>query len=180
MIVISDEFVTLDTPDGPMRTHIVRCAAPGRYPGIVFHSEIFQITAPVRRTAAFIAGHGYKVAMPEIFHEFETAGTVFALRPSWFGSGQCAQDHQEAGQLRRRRQRCDEPGPARCRLLLRHRHPQGRPRRGHARRLARARQRHPRRTAHDLGRQDPHIPLEGRMNLLAPSTSSTCASTATR
>ena len=78
MIVISVEFVTLDTPDGPMRTQIVRCAAPGRYPGIVFHSEIFQITAPVRRTAAFIAGHGYKVAMPEIFHEFETAGTVFA------------------------------------------------------------------------------------------------------
>ena len=78
MIVISDEFVTLDTPNGPMRTHIVRPAAPGRYPGIVFYSEIFQITAPIRRTAAFFAGHGYIVAMPEIYHEFEPAGTVFA------------------------------------------------------------------------------------------------------
>ena len=52
MIVLSDEFVTLDTPFGPMRTHITRPAAPGRYPGIVFYSEIFQITAPIRRMAA--------------------------------------------------------------------------------------------------------------------------------
>ena len=30
MIVISDEHVELSTPYGPMRTHIVRPAAPGR------------------------------------------------------------------------------------------------------------------------------------------------------
>ena len=78
MIIINDEYVTLDTPSGPMRTHIVRPAAPGRYPGIVFYSEIFQITAPIRRTAAMLAGHGYIVAMPEIYHEFEPAGTILA------------------------------------------------------------------------------------------------------
>jgi len=78
MIIINDEYVTLDTPKGPMRTHIVRPAAPGHYPGIVFYSEIFQITTPIRRTAAMLAGHGYIVAMPEIYHEFEPAGTVFA------------------------------------------------------------------------------------------------------
>ncbi len=78
MIIVNDEYVTLDTPTGPMRTHIVRPAAPGRYPGIVFYSEIFQITAPIRRTAAMIAGHGYIVAMPEIYHEFEPAGTILA------------------------------------------------------------------------------------------------------
>jgi carboxymethylenebutenolidase len=78
MIIINDEHVTLDTPKGPMRTHIVRPAAPGRYPGIVFYSEIFQITAPIRRTAAMLAGHGYIVAMPEIYHEFEPAGTILA------------------------------------------------------------------------------------------------------
>ncbi len=76
MIIINDEHVTLDTPSGPMRTHIVRPAAPGRYPGIIFYSEIFQITAPIRRTAAMLAGHGYIVAMPEIYHEYESAGTV--------------------------------------------------------------------------------------------------------
>jgi len=59
-----------------MRTHILRPTAPGKYPGIVFFSEIFQITGPIRRTAAMLAGHGYIVAVPEIYHEFETAGTV--------------------------------------------------------------------------------------------------------
>src|SRR6202171_4947570 len=78
MIIINDEHVTLDTPTGPMRTHIVRPAAPGRYPGILFYSEIFQITAPIRRTAALLAGHGYIVAIPEIYHEFEPAGTILA------------------------------------------------------------------------------------------------------
>jgi carboxymethylenebutenolidase len=78
MIIINNEYVTLETPSGPMRTHMVRPAAPGRYPGIVFYSEIFQITAPIRRTAAFFASHGYIVAMPEIYHEYVPAGTVFA------------------------------------------------------------------------------------------------------
>lgn len=78
MIIVSDEYVALDTPSGPMRTHIARPAAPGRYPGIVFYSEIFQITGPIRRMAAILAGHGYIVAAPEIYHEFEPAGTVLA------------------------------------------------------------------------------------------------------
>jgi len=78
MIIVDNEHVELTTPYGPMRTHIVRPAAPGRYPGVVFYSEIFQITAPIRRTAAMLAGQGYIVAMPEIYHEFEPAGTVLA------------------------------------------------------------------------------------------------------
>ena len=76
MIVLDTEFVDLSTPTGPMRTHIVRPAAPGRYPGIVFYSEIFQVTGPIRRTAVQLAGHGYVVAIPEIYHEYEPAGTV--------------------------------------------------------------------------------------------------------
>jgi carboxymethylenebutenolidase len=77
MIVAEDEYVDLATPTGLMRTHIVRPAAPGRYPGIVLYSEIFQVTAPIHRTAVQLAGHGYVVAVPEIYHEFEPAGTVF-------------------------------------------------------------------------------------------------------
>jgi carboxymethylenebutenolidase len=76
MIVIDTEHVDLDTPTGPMRTHIVRPAAPGRYPGIVLYSEIFQVTGPIHRTAVLLAGHGYVVAIPEIYHEYEPAGTV--------------------------------------------------------------------------------------------------------
>ncbi len=78
MIVIASEHVDLLTPTGPMRTHIVRPAAPGQYPGLVFFSEIFQITAPIRRTAAMLAGDGFVVALPEVYHEYEPAGTVLA------------------------------------------------------------------------------------------------------
>jgi carboxymethylenebutenolidase len=59
-----------------MRTHLLRPAAAGRYPGIILFSEIFQVTAPIRRTAAFLAGHGYVVAIPEVYHELEPAGSV--------------------------------------------------------------------------------------------------------
>jgi carboxymethylenebutenolidase len=78
MIVIGGEHAELSTPYGPMRTHIVRPTVPGQYPGIVFFTEIFQVTGPIRRTAAMLAGHGYIVAIPEIYHEFEPAGTVLA------------------------------------------------------------------------------------------------------
>lgn len=77
MTVIDNEYVDLDTPTGPMRTHIVRPSAPGRYPGIQLFSEIFQVTLPIRRTAVQLAGHGYIVAVPEVYHEYEPAGTVF-------------------------------------------------------------------------------------------------------
>jgi carboxymethylenebutenolidase len=78
-VIIKDDLVEiLATPSGPMRTCIFRPAAEGRYPGIVFYSEIFQITGPIRRMAAFLAGHGYVVAVPEVYHELEAAGTVLA------------------------------------------------------------------------------------------------------
>jgi carboxymethylenebutenolidase len=78
MTIIDHESADLPTPSGPMRTFVSRPAAAGRYPGIVLFSEIFQVTGPIRRTAAFLAGHGYVVATPEIFHEFEPAGTALA------------------------------------------------------------------------------------------------------
>jgi carboxymethylenebutenolidase len=76
MTITTDPPIDLPTPAGPMRTHIFRPTAGGRDPGIILYSEIFQVTAPIRRMAAMIAGHGHVVAVPEIYHEFEPAGTV--------------------------------------------------------------------------------------------------------
>ncbi len=76
MTILDHEHANLPTPSGPMRTFLFRPSAPGRYPGLVLFSEIFQATGPIRRTAAMLAGHGYVVAVPEIFHEFEAAGSV--------------------------------------------------------------------------------------------------------
>src|SRR5579859_6962473 len=49
MTITDHEFVDLSTPTGPMR-----------------------------RTAALLAGNGFVVAAPEIYHEYESAGTALA------------------------------------------------------------------------------------------------------
>src|SRR5262249_1137055 len=48
----------------------------GRYPGILLYSEIFQLTAPIRRSMERLAGHGFVVAGPEIYHRIEPPGLV--------------------------------------------------------------------------------------------------------
>ncbi len=78
MILQEDPGIDLDTPTGPMRTWVYRPVASGRYPGLVLFSEIFQRTAPIARVAAILAGHGFVVAVPEIFHELESPGCVLA------------------------------------------------------------------------------------------------------
>ena len=72
------EFVDLPTPFGTMRTHLFRPVGNRRYPAVVLFSEIYQMTGPIARTAAFVAGNGYLVAVPEVYHEFAKPGEVFA------------------------------------------------------------------------------------------------------
>jgi len=66
----------IETPTGIMRTTIYRPEAEGRYPSIIFYSEIFQQTAPIARSAAIMASHGFVVLVPEVFHELNPIGTV--------------------------------------------------------------------------------------------------------
>jgi carboxymethylenebutenolidase len=72
----SNVFADITTTHGLMRTHLFYPTGEGKFPGIVLYSEIFQLTGPIRRTAAFLAGHGYVVAVPEVYHELEAPGTV--------------------------------------------------------------------------------------------------------
>ena len=79
MITRGDEVVDVDVPGStPMRMHLFRPAVDGRFPGVLLFSEIYQVTAPIRRLAAMIAGNGHVVAVPEVYHEYEPAGTVLA------------------------------------------------------------------------------------------------------
>jgi carboxymethylenebutenolidase len=74
VIITDNEHADLSTPYGPMRTYVFRPTGPQaarRFPGVVLFSEIFQVTGPIRRTAAMLAGHGFVVAVPEVFHELE-------------------------------------------------------------------------------------------------------------
>lgn len=75
-MIIQNEYADLPTATGTMRTYIYRPVAEGRYPAIIFYSEIFQQTAPIARSAAIMAGHGFVVLVPEVAHEFNPIGTV--------------------------------------------------------------------------------------------------------
>src|SRR5258707_12500572 len=76
MIIQEQTSVDLATPTGPMRIYMFRPVVKGKYPAVVLVSEIFQATGPIRCFAAYIAGHGYIVAVPEVDHELEPAGPV--------------------------------------------------------------------------------------------------------
>jgi len=79
MILKDDLVQDIPTANGPMRTYFFRPAVENtQFPGIILYSEIFQMTGPIRRFATFLAGHGYLVAVPEVYHELEPAGTVLA------------------------------------------------------------------------------------------------------
>jgi carboxymethylenebutenolidase len=78
MLLSEDAPVDVPTPTGPMRMYPYRPVAAGRYPGLVLFSEIFQRTPPIHRMAMMLAGHGFVVVVPEIFHDLEPPGTVIA------------------------------------------------------------------------------------------------------
>lgn len=73
---IQQSVVDLETATGAMRTYVYRPEGDKAYPSIVFYSEIFQQTAPIARSAAMMASHGFVVLVPEVFHELNPIGTV--------------------------------------------------------------------------------------------------------
>src|SRR6185295_7414810 len=75
-IVISDAELRVD--DSPMRVYVAAPQPEGKYPGILLYSEIFQLTGPIRRSVERLAGHGFVVAAPEIYHRIEPIGTAIA------------------------------------------------------------------------------------------------------
>ena len=75
-MLIHSDFIDLDTPTGVMRTYIHRPNQEGKFPVILFYSEIFQQTGPIERSAKIMASHGYVVLVPEVFHELNPIGTV--------------------------------------------------------------------------------------------------------
>ena len=80
-MLIQSHIVDLPTSTGVMRTYIHRpveskTGHDKKVPAILFYSEIFQQTGPIERSARFMAGQGYAVLVPEVFHELNPIGTV--------------------------------------------------------------------------------------------------------
>jgi carboxymethylenebutenolidase len=73
-ITTKDADIRVD--DSLMRLYVAAPKPAGKYPGILLYSEIFQLTAPIRRSIERLAGHGFVVAAPEIYHRIERPGVV--------------------------------------------------------------------------------------------------------
>lgn len=75
-MIIQKEVCRLETKTGVMRCEVFRPVQEGAFGTVVFYSEIFQITAPIARTASYLAGQGFVVVVPEVFHDLNELGTV--------------------------------------------------------------------------------------------------------
>lgn len=75
-MLITQKYIDIPAGGRPMRMFVVAPKDEGKYPGILFYSDIFQLTGPMIRATARLAGYGFVVAAPEIYHRIEPAGTV--------------------------------------------------------------------------------------------------------
>jgi carboxymethylenebutenolidase len=80
-MLLQSHIVDVSTPTGEMRLHVHRpkennVSRNKKTPAVLFYSEIFQQTGPIARAACYLAGQGYAVIVPEVFHELNPIGTV--------------------------------------------------------------------------------------------------------
>ena len=79
---VTSTQIDLDTASGPMRTYVHEPRLDGRamraFPGLIFYSEIFQQTEPIRRLGIQFASRGFVVMVPEVYHSDLAPGTVLA------------------------------------------------------------------------------------------------------
>ena len=75
-MIVTTNYLDLPVDRRSMRTFIAAPKAAGKYPGILCYSDIFQLTGPMLRACARLAGYGFVVAAPEIYHRIEPPGLV--------------------------------------------------------------------------------------------------------
>lgn len=75
-MVVTTETVDISVDGSPMRMLVTAPRAEGSYPAILMYSDIFQLTGPQRRMSTRLAGYGFVVATPEIYHRLEPGGTA--------------------------------------------------------------------------------------------------------
>ena len=75
-MTILQETTQIETPSGAMHAAIFRPNADGKFPALAMYTEIFQMTPSMRRTAAMLAGNGFVVLVPDIYHELEAPAAV--------------------------------------------------------------------------------------------------------
>lgn len=74
-MLLKETYVDVDTSyNTKMRMYVFHPVIPNypkaKFPGVIVYSEIYQVTGPVARFARDIAGQGYVVVAPSIYHNF--------------------------------------------------------------------------------------------------------------
>jgi carboxymethylenebutenolidase len=65
---IDDAELTIDTPDGPMTAFVCAPEGDAPKPGVLLLMEAFGLTSHIRDVARRIAGEGYVVVAPDLYH----------------------------------------------------------------------------------------------------------------
>jgi carboxymethylenebutenolidase len=91
-VVVTREYVEIPVDGHGMRTFVSAPRAERPRPAVVFYSDIFQLTESTLRWCVRLAGHGFLVAAPEIYHRREPAGTVLGFDDAGKARGQADAD----------------------------------------------------------------------------------------
>ena len=91
-MVVTREYVDIPVGERGMRTFVTAPKSAGPHPAIVFYTDIFQLTESSLRWAVRLAGYGFLVAVPEIYHRIEAAGTVLEFDDEGKRRGQADAD----------------------------------------------------------------------------------------
>lgn len=82
-----------------MRTFVAAPNDDKQYPGIVFYSDIFQLTESTMRWVSRLASYGFIVAAPEIYFRVEEPGEVFEFDDAGKERGQADVESLTAAQF---------------------------------------------------------------------------------
>jgi carboxymethylenebutenolidase len=91
-VVVTREYVDIPVGEHAMRTFVAEPRTEGPHPGVVFYTDIFQLTESSLRWAVRLAGYGFLVAVPEIYHRIERPGTVLGFDDEGKQRGQADAD----------------------------------------------------------------------------------------
>ena len=85
---LHEDEVRVPAPDCQIRSLVISPVGDGPWPGVLFYTDIFQLTESTLRTARRLSSHGFVVCVPEIYPrgtlagvalEFDDAGKEAAL-----------------------------------------------------------------------------------------------------
>jgi carboxymethylenebutenolidase len=77
-MIVTTEYKDISVDNTPLRMFVAqpKDESKSKFPGVIFYSDIFQLTGPMLRSCVRLAGYGFVVAAPEIYHRIEPPGTV--------------------------------------------------------------------------------------------------------